>query len=605
MNTLFYSFTIGSILATIVLFFVYFLKKISKNDLQQIFSVNLILLLTTCIFTLLQIEFSEILNIKPIYFAYFYYIGILFFPVSLYFTVKIFINTKIKFKFKDALLFVIPLLCLFGLWTNEKTNLFFVNYDTNLNNCSFGPLFIVNEIYSYLLYFITIIQLIKFFKENSELFTEQLKLFLIGITFPFILNLLGVLKIIEVTIYIAPISSAVSLICFALALYKFQIIDRFPIALSKIVDRISDGYVVLNEKNIIINSNKTFSKIFKIEDITIDSLHIFDLLTLKNFKELDEKYLIGALKSVRDSNEILILEKEFKNINKYLRLEVNSLKSQNAFIGSLILVKDITEHKQDLEKIKTNQNILIEKERMASLGQMISGVAHNLKTPIFSITGATEGLLDLVKEYNDSITDPSVTIDDHKEISKEMNIWLEKIKGYTSYMSDIITTIRGQAASFTETTFETFTIQELIKRVEILMKHELQQALVSLNISYNLTKEVNLQGNINNLIQILNNLISNSIQAYEGKPNQEINLNIENTRNTVKITITDYGCGIAPEIKEKLFNEIITTKGNNGTGLGLFMSYTNIKTQFNGDLKFDSKVGKGTSFEITLPILEN
>ena len=60
--------------------------------------------------------------------------------------------------------------------------------------------------------------------------------------------------------------------------------------------------------------------------------------------------------------------------------------------------------------------------------------------------------------------------------------------------------------------------------------------------------------------------------------------------------------GIPDEVKDKLFKEIITTKGKNGTGLGLFISYSNIKTQFNGDLKFSSEVGKGTTFEITLPI---
>lgn len=233
---------------------------------------------------------------------------------------------------------------------------------------------------------------------------------------------------------------------------------------------------------------------------------------------------------------------------------------------------------------------------------MISGVAHNLKTPIFSITGATEGLSDLVKEYSSSITDSTVTVEDHMAIAKDMSDWIDKIKNYTSYMSDIITAIRGQAASFTENTFETFSIDELIKRVNILMKHELQQSLVTLNISYNLTKEVNLHGNINSLIQILNNLISNGIQAYGGEPNKSIELNIENSDDILTIKITDYGAGIPDEVKDKLFKEIITTKGNSGTGLGLFISYSNLKTQFNGNLTFESELGKGTTFTITLPI---
>jgi signal transduction histidine kinase len=341
-------------------------------------------------------QLSDTLNIEPIYFSYFYYIGIVFFPVSLYFTVEIFVHTKINFKFKHLFLFVIPLICLVGLWTNEKTNLFFTHYDVTLNNCTFGPLFIINEIYSYLLYIISIIKLVNFFRKNSGLYTQQLNLFVIGILFPFVLNLLGALKIIEVTVYIAPISSAVSVICFTLALFKFQLSDTLPIALTKIVNRISDGYIVLNEKNIITDYNIPFFQIFDIEDQNIDSLHLFDLLALENFKGLDESTLISALKAVRESNETLIFEREFKTIHKFLRLEINNIKSNDMFIGSLLLIKDITEHHKDLEIIKSNQNMLIEKERLASLGQMISGVAHNLKTPIFSIAGATEGLTDLV-----------------------------------------------------------------------------------------------------------------------------------------------------------------------------------------------------------------
>jgi signal transduction histidine kinase len=605
MNTLFYSFTIGMLLTIIVIFLVYFLKKINKSQLQQVFSVNLILLITTCIFIFLQMQLSDKLDIAPIYFAYFYYIGIVFFPVSLYFTVDIFIHTKISFKPKHLLLFIIPLICLIGLWTNEKTSLFFSYYDLSLNKCEFGPLFILNEVYSYTLYLISIFKLVNYFRKNSGLFTQQLNLFLVGILFPFTLNLLGALKIIEITVYVAPISSTISIICFTLALFKFQLSDTLPIALTKIVNRISDGYIVLNEKNVITDYNLPFLQIFEIEEKSLDSMHLFDLLSLENFKGLDESTIISALKSVRESNETLIFEREFENLKKFLRIEINNLKTNDMFIGSLILIKDITEHHRDLEIIKSNQTMLIEKERLASLGEMISGVAHNLKTPIFSIIGATEGLTDLVNEYKSSIDDPTVTVEDHKDIAQDMTNWIEKLKEYTSYMSDIITAIRGQAASFNENTFETFTIDELIKRVNILMKHELQQALVTLNISYNLTKEINLHGNINSLIQIVNNLISNAIQSYQGEPNNSIDLNIENTDTLLKITIKDHGVGINPDIKERLFKEIITTKGKDGTGLGLFISYSNIKTQFGGDLTFESELGKGTSFEITLPIQAN
>ena len=602
MNILFYSFTVAVFLAIIIAFLIYLLKAITKTQLQQIFAVNLILLIVAFLFMFLQIQFSGKLDIDPIYFDYYSYIGIVFLPVSIYFTAIIFTNTKIRFKPQYLLFCVIPIISLLLLWTNNVHHLFFKEYSIQLSDCVFGPWFYVHEIYTYLLYGLAIIHLVNYFKKNSGIFSQQINLIVTGTVFPFIINLLGTLGIIKLTVYITPIALAISLICFAIALFKFQLLSALPIALTKIVNRISDGYIVLNDKNIITDYNTPFKQIFNIENLDIKQIHIFDLLSMEEFNGLDENTIIKALKAVVDSNETLIFEQEFPNIEKYLRLEINSIKSDGVFIGALILIKDLTQHHKDLEAIKSSQNMLIEKERLASLGQMIGGIAHNLKTPIFSISGAAEGLTDLINEYRTSITDSTVTVEDHYAIAKDMEDWIEKIKNYTSYMSDVITAVRGQAVTLTNVVHDTFTIEELVKRVDILMKHELKSALINLNVSIQTDKNFEMHGNINSLVQLINNIISNAIQPYNGKPDQSINLSIFKENKKIIITITDYGCGMSEEVQEKLFKEMITTKGKNGTGLGLFMSYSNIKAQFDGDLKFTSEEGKGSTFNLIIPI---
>ena len=602
MNVLFYSFTVAVFLAIILLFLIYLLKAITKTQLQQIFAVNLILLIVAFLFMFLQIQFSGKFGIDPIYFDYYSYIGIVFLPVSIYFTSLIFTNTRIRFKAKYLLLFVIPVISLLLLWTNNAHHLFFKEYSIQLSESIFGPWFYIHQIYTYFLYGLSILHLVNYFKKNSGIFSQQINLIVTGTVFPFIVNLLGTLGIIKLTVYITPIALAISLICFAIALFKFQLLSALPVALTKIVNRISDGYIVLNDKNIVTDYNQPFKHIFSIDNTDIKQIHIFDLLAMEEFDGLDESTIIKALKAVVDSNETLIFEQEFPNIEKYLRLEVNSIKSDGVFIGALILFKDLTQHHKDLEAIKSSQNMLIEKERLASLGQMIGGIAHNLKTPIFSISGATEGLTDLINEYRSSITDPTVTVDDHYAIAKDMENWVEKIKNYTAYMSDVITAVRGQAVTLTNSVDETFTIEELVKRVDILMKHELNSALVTLNVNIQTDKTFEMHGNINSLVQVINNIISNAIQAYNGKPNQKIDFSIFKENKKIIITITDYGCGMNEEVQEKLFKEMITTKGKNGTGLGLFMSYSNIKAQFNGDLKFTSEEGVGTTFNLIIPI---
>lgn len=248
--------------------------------------------------------------------------------------------------------------------------------------------------------------------------------------------------------------------------------------------------------------------------------------------------------------------------------------------------------------------MLVEKERLASLGQMIGGIAHNLKTPIMSISGATEGLSDLIKEYDESIEDPEVTVKDHHEIANDMNVWIEKIKSHLSYMSDIITAIKGQAVSFEDQTSTEFTVDELIKMVNILMKHELKSALIDMDIKINVEDNLVINGNINSLIQVINNIISNAIQAYssKGMSNEKILLEISSDTSNLSINITDNAGGLPKQVQEKLFKEMITTKGKNGTGLGLFMSYSNLKAHFGGNLSYKTEEGKGTTFSIVIPI---
>ena len=278
--------------------------------------------------------------------------------------------------------------------------------------------------------------------------------------------------------------------------------------------------------------------------------------------------------------------------------------TSNDVLGDLSVsfnnIQELT--KRNIEQIHSSQDILIERERLASLGQIIGGIAHNLKTPIMSISGVAEGLTDLIKEYDSSIGDKDVTEQDHHDIAKDMQVWVDKLKDYTSYMSDVITAVKGQAVTLSEEQSVYFTIEELVKRINILMKHELKNALVTLNINIGTYDKIQLNGNINSLVQVVNNMISNAIQSYNGKPDQEIDMDIYKEKNNVIIKIQDYGCGLPKKVQDKLFKEMITTKGKNGTGLGLFMSYSNIRAHFNGNITFETEEGKGTTFYISLPL---
>lgn len=307
------------------------------------------------------------------------------------------------------------------------------------------------------------------------------------------------------------------------------------------------------------------------------------------------------------SNQIKIIVNGLNDINNQKNAEFKKIPIiSNDELGELTVqfnkIQDLTKH--NIEQIHDNQESLMEKERLASLGQLIGGIAHNLKTPIMSISGAAEGLTDLIKEYDSSIGDPEVNDQDHHDIAKDMSNWIAKIKTHTEYMSDVITAVKGQAVTLSNEEEITFTVGELLKRVNILMKHELKNAIIYLNISMKADENAIIHGDVNSLVQVINNMISNAIQAYNGKPEQNIDLTVEKepSNNHLIISIQDYGSGIPKNVKDKLFKEMITTKGKNGTGLGLYMSYSTIRAHFNGNMTVESEEGKGTTFKIILPL---
>lgn len=384
-----------------------------------------------------------------------------------------------------------------------------------------------------------------------------------------------------------------------------------------------------------------FFKKYTAEIATSNNNHIYDYYgtsgqgTMMPITIGENTYYIGAHYLISDNTSVMnltivlialtllsliIIHAFAKELSGNIKLVSNSLKeiSKNSedvtdakvYVTSTDEISELTQEYNNiqattaklLDQIHNNQNLLMERERLASLGQLIGGIAHNLKTPIMSISGAAEGIKDLAQEYDSSIEDPTVNTQDHHEIAAEMLDWVEKIKTHSAYMSDIITTVKGQAVVLSNEDENIFSIDELIKKITILMRHELKNALVELNTNVQVPLTLSLKGNVNSLVQVINNMISNSIQSYKGEPNKEIQLNVNKVENNIHIEIIDQGSGLPTKVKEKLFKEMITTKGKNGTGLGLFMSYSTIRAHFDGDITFESEQGQGTKFTIIIPL---
>ncbi len=588
-------------LVIVTIMFFILLKSKKKNQIKNVFITILFLMILWFIELILQLICSSKFNINPQFFENFVYISACFVPVLILFLAMSFVKTKIKLIPNYLILFVVPIISLLVLWTNNYHHLFYIKYSTNFRETIFGPYFTIHSLYSYLCIGIGMVVLLVYSIKNSGIFSKQSILFVIGTSICLVINILSTFGILNLSIYATPISFTLGILFYAIAIFKFNFLSVTPIALQKAVDRISDSYIILDEANSISDFNHTLMATFSLSENLLRKSNLFSLIKKINLN-VDISKLEKLIQQAKKTKHTVRIEKHFENINKYFNVEICSIYSDDMYLGTLILLKDITQHIEDMHTIQDNQDRLIEKERLASLGQLIGGISHNLKTPIMSISGAAEGISDLIKEYDASIGDPEVTNEDHHEIANDMRKWVEKIKEYTAYMSDIITAVKGQAVTLSSDKDVDFTIDELVKRVDILMKHELKNALITLNTQINVDRNTTLDGDVNSLVQVVNNLISNAIQAYQGKTGEKINFAINMNNRNLIITVQDFGSGMSKEVQEKLFKEMITTKGKNGSGLGLFMSYSTIKSNFKGDLSFETEEGKGTTFTIKIPM---
>ncbi len=534
----------------------------------------------------------------------FAYIGLILTPVAALYVGVVFAHNTVKLSPFHLLTLVIPFLSLFLLFTNEYHHVFYKFYDyAQLTSASaLGWYFVIHTAYSYTCITIGLSFLAYFSIKNAGFFSKQSIFILTGVILSFGFNAAVTFQVIPARFHYTVIVLSLSCIFFYFAIFKYDFLSIVPIALQRVVDHISDSFMVFDANDNLVDFNKTFIDTFQSEanitrKITIDTLadrvrgnrSMFNLL--RKFRAVVKRRMRLTLEETLD----------IKGQKRFFSIEVTPVYNQGRFISTIILLKDITEIREALDSLRRNHEMLMEKERLASLGQLIGGIAHNLKTPIMSISGGIEGLKDLIEEYEDSIGDSSVTAEDHHEIAREMLAWIDKIRPHCTYMSDIITTVKGQAAQFNTSDEMTFTLNELIHRVELLMKHELKRYHCVLNIHLKSSNIIELKGEINSLVQIFDNLIINALQSYEGRQGQ-LDLTIEENENQIIFMLKDYGSGISPSVRDKLFREMVTTKGKLGTGLGLYMSHATIKGKFGGRMWFDSEPGKGTCFFIELPL---
>lgn len=237
----------------------------------------------------------------------------------------------------------------------------------------------------------------------------------------------------------------------------------------------------------------------------------------------------------------------------YVMLTISSMKTKDGSIKRCeVIGKDITNMKQVMDS-------LIQSEKLASVGQLAAGVAHEINTPLGIILGYAQLLEEDFQDQND-------VYESLKIIEKQTNICKRIVADLLKF---------SRRSSESERT--DVDLNECVQEVLAVMEHSLNMNHIFVN--KNLGKDLpRITGNKEKLRQVIMNLINNASQAMEEKGIIALWTDYDKEKDEIRIIIGDTGTGIPPEIQKKIFDPFFTTKGvEKGTGLGLSVSFGIIK----------------------------
>jgi C4-dicarboxylate-specific signal transduction histidine kinase len=301
--------------------------------------------------------------------------------------------------------------------------------------------------------------------------------------------------------------------------------------------------------------------------------------------EQDRSRLAGQTERLDNSRRALMhLLQDSHQAN--LRLE----HSRKAMIHIMSDLKETTEAVQRREQeLREKQEQLVQAGKLATLGELTTGVAHELNNPLNNIGLFIGNAIDLIEL--------GVVDADPDQVLHELNSAMQQVRKATEIISHLRTF--GRAASVS---YEPVAIEQVMERALSLMAEQLRLRQIEVQVHFP-ADEVIVMGNAIQLEQVFINLLTNARDALAGVPRKVISITCEVHADAVELRVRDTGPGIPEGLEQRIFDPFFTTKEvGTGTGLGLSITYGIIKDH-HGIISVDSRPGEGALFVIHLPLM--
>jgi two-component system NtrC family sensor kinase len=292
---------------------------------------------------------------------------------------------------------------------------------------------------------------------------------------------------------------------------------------------------------------------------------------------------------IERSDEIGLLAESFNRMIESLKKSQMEIEEYNR-----TLEEKIIERTRELEDAQAQ---LIQSEKMAAIGQLAAGVAHELNNPLGGILGYAQFNLEKIQDKAAAnITDKDLK--SYQRYLKDIEMQTRRCKAIVQNLLKFSRT--SQTIDFTDTD-----INAVLDDTLTFMEHQLMINQINLRRNFD-SKLPTIMGNPSQLQQVFTNVIINAMHASEAGSEIAITTKFSpplgEFSGAVEISISDYGQGISEENMKKIFEPFFTTKEvGKGTGLGLSVSYGIIK-EHGGEIKVNSTLGEGTIFTIIIPL---
>ena len=317
----------------------------------------------------------------------------------------------------------------------------------------------------------------------------------------------------------------------------------------------------------------------------------------------------SKIKSLEKENRILKKKLERSEIDRY-KLETTNRNKETLLkkvICDLQEYQSILEKKSnDLEQTLTNlslmQNKLVEAEKMAALGGLVAGVAHEVNTPVgISITLAStlRDETQLLATLIETGCLKKSLLKHYLEIATEVS---SLILSNLNSAGELVQSFKQVAVDQSSSERRSFKVKEYIQEVILSILPQFKQNLYKVSINGDDT--IQIYSYPGALAQVITNFINNSIlHAYLPNKIGNISIYIQQESDQVIIQYRDDGSGIDPEIFGRIYDPFFTTaRDKGGTGLGLHITYNLVTQKLQGGIDCESELGKGTIFTVRLPV---